>query len=112
MRWISLSAASAAFFFVLLAACAEDGVRDDEVLLGQAAAFSGPSAGLGVEMWRGASVAFAASNDGGGVHGRKVRLVLADDGYDAERAAPAVARLITKDKVFALFGGVGTPTIV
>jgi ABC-type branched-subunit amino acid transport system substrate-binding protein len=89
-----------------------DGVTPTEIVIGQAAAFSGPSAGLGVEMWRGASAAFAEANAKGGVHGRKIKLVLADDGYDAERAQPAVVKLIEQEGVFALFGGVGTPTIV
>src|SRR5258708_4364109 len=62
-------------------------------------------------MWRGATAACAASNDAGGIHGRKIRLVLADDAYDAEKAAAAVVGLIGQD-VFAIFGGVGTPTIV
>jgi ABC-type branched-subunit amino acid transport system substrate-binding protein len=88
------------------------GVTETEVVVGEPAAFSGASAGLGVEMWRGASAAFAEANAKGGVHGRTIRMVLADDAYDAEKAAGAAMRLITKDKVFALFGGVGTPTIV
>lgn len=90
----------------------DPGVTGTEVLLGQPAAFSGPSAGLGVEMWRGASAAFSEVNAAGGVNGRKIRLAVEDDGYDAERAAVAVAQLLSRDKVFALFGGVGTPTIV
>src|SRR5579862_4558086 len=84
------------------------GVRADEVVLGEPAAFSGPSAALGIEMWRGATAAFSAANDQGGVHGRKVRLVVADDAYDAEKAAAAVVGLVGQD-VFAIFGGVGTP---
>ncbi len=87
------------------------GIRPDEIVLGEPAAFTGPSAGLGIEMWRGASAAFSAANDQGGVNGRKVRLVLADDAYDAEKAAAAVVSLVGQD-VFAIFGGVGTPTIV
>jgi ABC-type branched-subunit amino acid transport system substrate-binding protein len=94
------------------ARAAEPGVTDKEVVLGQAAAFSGPSAGLGVEMWRGATAAFAEANASGGVNGRTVRLVTADDAYDSEKAAIAVGQLISRDHVFALFGGVGTPTIV
>jgi ABC-type branched-subunit amino acid transport system substrate-binding protein len=90
----------------------EGGVTPTEIVIGQAAAFSGPSAGLGVEMWRGASAAFDEANAKGGIHGRKIRLVLSDDGYESEKAAPAVVKLIEQDKVFALFGGVGTPTIV
>ena len=94
------------------ARAAEPGVTDKEVVLGQPAAFSGPSAGLGVEMWRGATAAFAEANAAGGVNGRTVRLAVADDAYDAEKAAIAVGQLISRDHVFALFGGVGTPTIV
>ena len=91
---------------------AENGVTDKEVLLGQPAAFSGPSAGVGTEMWRGAEAAFAEANAKGGVHGRRVRLVVADDAYDPEKAAQAAFQLIARDKVFALFGGVGTPTLL
>ncbi len=94
-----------------LSASAETGVTAEKVVLGQPAAFSGPSAGLGVEMWRGAWAAFQEANDGGGVHGRKIQLILADDAYEADRAAPAVSELV-RARVFALFGGVGTPTIV
>jgi branched-chain amino acid transport system substrate-binding protein len=90
----------------------ETGVYADRVVLGEPAAFSGPSAGLGIEMWRGASAAFAAANARGGVYGRRVDLVVRDDGYDAEKAAPAVVQLAITDHVFAIFGGVGTPTIV
>jgi branched-chain amino acid transport system substrate-binding protein len=102
-------------FLVLagLAARAENGVTSQEVTLGQSAAFSGTSAGLGVEMWRGAQAAFLEANSTkGGTYGRKVRLLLADDAYDAEKAAYAAFQLIAKEKVFALFGGVGTPTII
>ncbi len=91
---------------------ADPGVTDQELVIGQPAAFSGPSAGLGIEMWRGATAAFAEANAAGGVNGRKLRLALDDDAYDAEKAAVAVARLIARDHVFALFGGVGTPTMV
>ena len=88
------------------------GVTDKEIVIGEPAAFTGPSAGLGIEMWRGATAAFAEVNAAGGVAGRNVRLVVADDGYDAERAAPAVVSLVQDAGAFVLFGGVGTPTIV
>jgi ABC-type branched-subunit amino acid transport system substrate-binding protein len=88
------------------------GVSDTEIVLGEPAAFSGPSAGLGIEQWRGAAAAFRERNEAGGVGGRKLRLVLADDGYEAERAAPAVVKLVNEGHVFVLFATVGTPTIV
>ncbi|MCP3141334.1 ABC transporter substrate-binding protein [Pyxidicoccus xibeiensis] len=94
------------------AVLAEPGVSPTEVVLGQPAAFSGPSAGLGVEMWRGASAAFAEANAAGGVHGRKVRIVAADDALNPEQAAPAALRLLKEQQVFALFGGVGDATLM
>ncbi|HEX4386927.1 MAG TPA: ABC transporter substrate-binding protein [Myxococcales bacterium] len=103
----------AVLLFASLSARAENGVTPQEVSLGQSAAFSGTSAGLGIEMWRGAQAAFLEANaSNGGVHGRKVKLVLSDDAYDAEKAAFSTYQLIAKQKVFALFGGVGTPTII
>ncbi|MGE0432197.1 MAG: ABC transporter substrate-binding protein [Planctomycetota bacterium] len=88
------------------------GVTDTEVVIGQPAAFSGPSAGLGVEMWRGAIAAFAEVNEAGGVHGRKIRLELADDGYEADRAVAAVNQLVNDKQVFCIGFSVGTPTMV
>ncbi|HEY8212225.1 MAG TPA: ABC transporter substrate-binding protein [Myxococcaceae bacterium] len=92
-------------------ASAEPGVTATTVRVGERSAFSGPSAGLGTELWRGAQAAFLAANDAGGVHGRRVDYLVADDGYDAEQAAPAALKLLKRD-VFVLFGGVGTPTIL
>ena len=106
-RWLLLGALTCAG-----AALADPGVSATEVVLGQPAAFSGPSAGLGVEMWRGASAAFAEANDAGGVHGRKVRIVAADDALNPEQAAPAALRLLKEQQVFALFGGVGDATLM
>jgi ABC-type branched-subunit amino acid transport system substrate-binding protein len=74
------------------------------------AAFKGPSRGLGVELYRGARACFDEVNQDGGVHGRKLRLVAYDDGYDPGPAVANTIRLIKKDRAFLLFGYVGTPT--
>ncbi len=84
------------------------GVTEDEVLLGQAAAFTGPLAPRVIDAWRGETAAFSDANDAGGVHGRKVKLVLADDAYETEKARAAVVKLVEGEHVFALFGGLGT----
>jgi ABC-type branched-subunit amino acid transport system substrate-binding protein len=81
-----------------------------EIVVGMSAAFKGPSRGLGVEMYRGARAWFDEVNLLGGVHGRKVRLVARDDGYDPGPAVANTLRLIKEDHVFVLFGYVGTPT--
>ena len=38
------------------------GLTDTEIILGVSAAFSGPSRGLGIELWRGASAYFTHVN--------------------------------------------------
>ncbi len=87
------------------------GVNDDEFLLGMSAAFSGPSRGLGIELYRGASAYFEHVNRAGGVGGRRIRLKIYDDGYQPDPAVNNTTTLMLKDQVFALFGYVGTPTV-
>jgi ABC-type branched-subunit amino acid transport system substrate-binding protein len=86
------------------------GVTGDKILLGQAAVFSGPAAQLGIQMRNGIQAYFAAVNEKGGVHGRKLELVTEDDKYEAKEAPGASKKLIEEHKVFALLGYVGTPT--
>jgi ABC-type branched-subunit amino acid transport system substrate-binding protein len=89
---------------------AEVGVRPDAILFGQAAALEGPSSVLGQRMRQGIVAAFTETNAKGGVHGRRLELISRDDGYDPDRSVAQTLRLIDDDKVFALIGGVGTPT--
>lgn len=101
--------------FVLIAlpwspAHAEKGVTDDKILLGQSAAFTGPAAQLGIQMHAGAKAYFDMINAQGGIFGRRIEIIKADDKYEADLAADNTKRLIEKDGVFALFGYVGTPT--
>ena len=86
------------------------GARAEDIVVGMSAAFTGPSRGLGIEMYRGASAHFAEVNARGGVHGRKIVLRAYDDGYNPIPALANTRKLIRDDKVFVLFGYVGTPT--
>lgn len=86
----------------------EDGT---EIVLGMSAAFTGPSRGLGIELYRGASAYFEHINRSGGVHGRKVVIKCYDDGYQPTLSVENTITLLLEDQVFALFGYVGTPTV-
>lgn len=86
------------------------GVTDQEILLGQACALKGQAAALGTGMQTGLNVYFDQVNANGGIHGRKVKLVSVNDGYEPDRCAKAVQMLIEQQQVFAVIGGVGTPT--
>ena len=85
--------------------------QDDEIVLGVSAAFSGPSRGLGTELYRGAQAYFSYVNDNGGVNGRRIVLKLYDDGYQPDECVANTLRLMREDNVFLLFGYVGTPTV-
>ena len=58
----------------------------------------------------GIEAAFNAVNANGGVHGRQLRLIAADDGYEPARTAETMKRLYEKDQIFGVVGNVGTPT--
>jgi len=89
---------------------AEDGITDKEIRIGMSNALSGPASALGTGMKVGATVYFDKVNASGGIHGRKITLVTYDDGYEPDKAISNTRKLIEDDKVFALFGYVGTPT--
>lgn len=93
-------------------AAAENGVTAQEIVLGQSSPFTGPAAEVGRDFQEGARSYFAQVNARGGVHGRRVRLLSLDDGYDPERTLANTQQLIWRDKVFALFGFSGTPTVL
>src|SRR5207244_8122291 len=51
-------------------------------------------------------------NAAGGVNGRKIKMVLEDSGYDPKRAVLASQKMVERDKVFAMIGPMGSPTVL
>jgi ABC-type branched-subunit amino acid transport system substrate-binding protein len=96
----------------LFAGAATRSGGDDGIILGMSAAFSGPASALGSDMRAGIVAAIEEANTSGGVHGRKLRLVALDDGYEPSRTAPNMRALVGEQKVVAVIGNVGTPTAV
>lgn len=90
---------------------ASPGIGPRSILIGESAAFSGPSGELGREFRRGAHAAINEVNAQGGIHGRQIVMIYRDDRYEPGLAKRNTQQLIDGDKVFALFGYVGTPTV-
>ena len=88
------------------------GITDSEIRFGISAPFSGAAKELGQNMKLGIAAAFNVANASGGVHGRQLRLIAADDGYEPTRTAETMKQLYESDQVFGLVGNVGTPTAV
>lgn len=86
------------------------GVTDREIRFGISAPFSGPAKELGRQMKLGIDTAFNRVNDAGGVDGRMLRLIAADDGYEPTRTVETMKQLYDRDQVFGIIGNVGTPT--
>jgi ABC-type branched-subunit amino acid transport system substrate-binding protein len=86
------------------------GIGEHEVVLGMSSPFTGANRELGRNMRTGVEAAFEAVNAAGGIHGRRLRLVAVDDGYEPARTGAAMRQLVEQDGVFAVIGNVGTPT--
>ena len=89
---------------------ADPGVNNNEIVLGMSNALSGPAAALGTGVKKGAMVYFDKINASGVVHGRRIKVISYDDQYEPKATVANTEKLIKEDKVFALFGYVGTPT--
>ena len=84
------------------------GVTDNEIVIGITTPLSGPAAlwgttGIAMEAWT------KYVNDQGGVHGRKLRVVMKDDGYNPGRAVANLKEL--KDTAFMSLGLLGSAIV-
>jgi branched-chain amino acid transport system substrate-binding protein len=85
------------------------GVTRSEIVLGMHTDLSGPAATYGVSSSNAVKMRFDEANDKGGIHGRKIRLIVEDTQYQVPRAVQAGTKLITRDRIFAMVAPLGTP---
>ena len=110
MKSLLTFSALSLFCFSIPAFAQEKGVSDSAILFGESCALKGPARGLGTGMNLGLQVYFDAVNSLGGIHGRSLKLLKYNDGYEPKKAKITTKLLVEKKKVFALIGEVGTPT--
>ena len=102
---ISLIAAS---FVANVALAQNQGVSKTELVVGTIQDLSGPIAAYGKQTRSGMQMRTDEINEKGGVGGRKIKLVVEDNGYDPKKALLAAQKLVTNDEVFAILGHMGT----
>lgn len=90
-------------------ALAQQGVTDDEIILGSHTALSGQVAVWGAPSTTAAKIYFERVNAEGGIHGRKIKFIVEDHQYQVPRAVQAGNKLINRDKIFAMVMALGTP---
>ena len=85
------------------------GVTANEIVLGMHTDLSGPAATYGVSSSNAVKMRFDELNERGGIAGRKIKLIVEDTQYQVPRAVQAGAKLINRDRIFAMVAGLGTP---
>ncbi len=85
----------------------QQGVTPNEILVGTLQDLSGPLAGYGKDLRNGMMMRAAEANETG-IHGRKIRLLVEDTGYDPRKAVLAAQKLVNQEKIFVMAGSLGT----
>ncbi|MEM1317447.1 MAG: ABC transporter substrate-binding protein, partial [Pseudomonadota bacterium] len=88
---------------------AQQGVTDTEILIGSNNDLSGIFAPFGGPATQAAQLVFDEVNANGGIHGRQIRFIVEDHGYQMPKAIAGMNKLVNGDKVFAMLLSLGTP---
>ena len=89
-----------------------NGISATEIIVGNHTDLSGPVKVWGVPFANGMKMAVDEINAAGGIHGRKIKLIIEDSGYDPKKAVLATQKLIEKDKIFSMVGGGGSAPVL
>jgi ABC-type branched-subunit amino acid transport system substrate-binding protein len=102
---------------VALASCgssgggsSDPGVTATSITFGTHQPLTGPAAPGYSEIATASQAYFNYVNAHGGVFGRKIQLLIKDDGYNPTNTVSVVHQLVLQDHVFGIFEGLGTPT--
>lgn len=85
------------------------GVSKTEIVIGSIQDLSGPLAALGKQVRYGMQLRVDELNEQtGGIHGRKIKLLIEDSQYDPKKSVLATQKLVNQDKIFAMVAHLGT----
>ena len=104
------TAAALAFATAIPAQAADPGVTSNKIVIGTTTPLTGPAAPGYKDIPVAAKAYFDYVNAKGGINGRKVDLKVFDDQYNPALAKKGTSQLILRDKIFAMYGALGTPT--
>jgi branched-chain amino acid transport system substrate-binding protein len=90
----------------------EPGLTDKTIKIGMFAPLSGPNMAYGFDVANAARMYYDKINKEGGIHGRKIEVVLEDDRCNANDLVAAVKKLVEQDQVFLLNGGSCSAAVV
>ncbi|MDI1274486.1 ABC transporter substrate-binding protein [Polaromonas sp.] len=82
-----------------------------DIVISQLAPLTGVLASTGKQMVLGGQIYFSHINATGGVHGQKIRVLVADDGYKVEETVRLTREALANPEVVALYGFAGTSNV-
>jgi branched-chain amino acid transport system substrate-binding protein len=85
------------------------GVTPDTLTIGTLYPLTGPAAAYSMSL-QAMDIYFKSINDQGGIFGRSIKLVAADDQYVPSNDLALAKKLVEQDQVFALAGNLGSAT--
>jgi ABC-type branched-subunit amino acid transport system substrate-binding protein len=86
------------------------GVTDSSITIGTHQPLTGVAAPGYSEISTGAQAYFDHVNAAGGVCERDIEYIVRDDGYNPTNTSQVTNQLVLQDEIFAMMGGLGTPT--
>jgi len=81
---------------------ADPGITDKEIVIGGFAPYTGPAGQLGYTITLGMRLGAEEINAGGGINGRRIKVVVEDDQYVPAQSVQAMQKLIDVHQVFAI----------
>jgi branched-chain amino acid transport system substrate-binding protein len=88
------------------------GISEKEIIIGTHQDLSGPIKVWGVPVLNGMKLAVDEINAKGGVQGRLLKLIAEDSAYEPRKAVLATQKMVERDKIFAMIGPMGSPTVL
>lgn len=109
MKKLLALAATATLLAISPVSAETQGVSDTEIVIGGHHDLQGIFAAFSVPAVKAIQLYFDKINAEGGVHGRMLKYIAEDHGYQVPKAVQAANKLINRDKVFAMLSSLGTP---
>lgn len=95
-----------------IAGCGGGASSDKEIKVGGNFELTGGVANLGKQTVNGINLAFKQANESGGVLGKQIKLITADNKSEVSESINAVTKLINQDKVVAVLGPVASSSVI
>jgi branched-chain amino acid transport system substrate-binding protein len=108
----SLLAALLAAAALTVAACGGSAPAAGEIRVGGNFELTGNVSNFAQSAYKGVKLAFKEINDKGGVDGKKINLIVADNKSELSEATNATTKLITRDKVAAVIGPIVSASVL